>query len=186
MLVYAVLKLLRIEVVMLASCQTADERDSVIDQFNHTPDKAKVLILTYAVGSVGLNLHHSCWRIHCVECPHNDGVAMQTLGRCRRLGNPSPDNIVYFYRYYVSKTWDDDVMHRNIQKMIPEAMASLNVSIFNGEDESEGGMMDLGDWVYEGGELIKFSESSQEGHILSPDELLHVILKTAWGEQTEL
>lgn len=42
MLLYAALTLLRIDVVMLLSCHTADERDHIIEQSNHEPDRAMV------------------------------------------------------------------------------------------------------------------------------------------------
>ena len=99
MLLYAVFKLLQIDVVILASSQTADEKIHIIDQFNHAPKKAMVLIVIYVLGSVGIKLYYTCWRVHCIECPNYVGVVVQVFGRVRRLGNVCLDKVVYFDQY---------------------------------------------------------------------------------------
>lgn len=79
-----------------------------------------------------------------IESAHNIGVLAQALGHVRGLGNPS--DVVYLHEYHVQGTFDDRSVWRNIEKAIPEAMAQLNLAIFNGDDEGEG-LIDIGSWV---------------------------------------
>ena len=184
-LLYAIFRMLRIDVVVITAHQKPEERDRIIDRFNGDDDSAMVLIMTYAVGSTGLNLQHRCWRVHVIESAHNLGTLAQAVGRARRLGNPSP--VVYVYEYFVGNTFDDREIWRSIEKAVPEAMAELNRLIFSGEDESQG-ELDVGDWVVQGDTLTKLEDARlQEGevpHILSAHELLKFILMSAKGEKT--
>lgn len=143
-LLYAVFKLLRINDVTFTAFQKPDERNRVIDQFNGDEEEAMVLIMTYAVGSIGLNLQYRCWNAHVVESAHNLGTLGQAVGRARRLGNPSP--VVHLYECYVAGTFDDKMVWQIIENAIPEAMAQLNRSIFRGEDET--GYVNIGEWVF--------------------------------------
>lgn len=183
LLLLAILRLLNIDVVILVSSQSAEERDQIIESFNHATNKAMILLVTYALGSSGLNLQYGCWRVHCLEAPHNHGVSSQALGRVRRLGNPS--NLVYYYEYYVENTWDDQTIQRNIEKALPEAMAYLNEQIFNAEDDTAGGI-DIGEWVIEDGKLVRFMDSSGDADILAPEDVLRAILSGAKGEHAKV
>lgn len=100
-----------------------------------------------------------------IESAHNLGVLTQALGRVRRLGNPS--EVVYLYEYYVESTFDDLSVWRNIEKFISEAMATLNLAIFIGGDESTG-ELDVGDWTIQNGELIKCEDTMEDGEIVEP------------------
>ena len=118
------------EVVTITAYQKSDERDRIVQAFNESDSQAMVCIMTYAVGSTGLNMQQRCRRVHVVEAAHNLGALWQGLGRARRLGNPYP--VVYLYEYYVENTFDDRAVWRNIEKAVPEAMAQLNLAIFKG------------------------------------------------------
>lgn len=141
--------------------------------------------MTYAVGSTGLNMQRKCRRVHVIEAAHNLGVLTQALGRVRRLGNPS--EVVYLYEYYVENTFDDKSVWRNIEKFIPEAMATLNMAIFKGLDESMG-ELDVGDWTVQNGELMRCEEVMADKEIepLSAHDLLRHILMAAKGEKITL
>ncbi len=68
-LLYAVFKLLKIEVVTITAFQKAEERerDRIIQSFNEDDTKAMVCIMTYAIGSTGLNMQKRCRRVHVIE-----------------------------------------------------------------------------------------------------------------------
>ena len=163
-----------------------DEREAVITAFTEKDDCAAVLVVTYAVAAVGLNLQHKCWRVHLIESAHNMGTQTQALGRAVRVGNPSP--VVWLYEYFVEDTFDSTAIWRNIEKAIPQAMAELNRSLFPGD--SEGGTVDIGDWVLRNGALVQasevFWEEGEKQDILSTHEILHYILREGKGEVIEL
>ena len=141
-LLFAVFRLLHVDVVATAAFQTSYERDCIIEDFNNDDEKAIVCLMTYAVRSTGLDMQHRCRQVHVVEAAYNLDAATQALGRVRRLENPS--HVVYLCEYYVENTFDDRSGCKNIEKYIPEAMATLNQTIFNGGDESTGGL-DVGE-----------------------------------------
>ena len=122
----------------------SNERDCIIEDFNNEDEKSMVCLMTYAVGSTGLNMQHRCRRVHVIEAAHNLGVLTQALGCVRRLGNPS--YVVYLYEYYVENTFDDRSVWKNIEKFVPEAMATLKQTIFNGGDDSTG-ELDVGGYT---------------------------------------
>lgn len=184
-LILAVLRLLHIDVVTLGAFQKPEEREAVIAAFTERDDCAHVLVSTYAVAAVGLNLQPKCWRVHLIESAHNLGTQTQALGRAVRVGNPSP--VVWLYEYYVENTFDSLTIWRNIEKAIPQAMAEINRVVFAGEEGSSDDSVDLGDWVFKGGEMVKLDEVSwEEGekpHILSAHDVLRYILLKAKGEE---
>lgn len=177
-------RLLEIEVITLASFQIMEQRDTIIDTFNESLNRPMILIMTYAVGSTGLNLQKDCKRVHCLKGANNLGILSQSLGRVRRLGNPN--DIVYIYEYFVKGTFDDRNVWRNIEKVVPQAIAELNRQIFYGEDEDEVGDVDLGNWVMIDGKLTRHDTIDPiDGvtlDILTPHELLKYLLLQAKGE----
>ena len=66
-------------------------------------------------------------------------------------------------------------------------MATLNLAIFNGGDESTG-ELDIGDWTVHNGELVKCEDVMGDGTIepFSAHDLLRYILMAAKGEQMTL
>lgn len=182
---FAVLQLLGIDCVTLGAYQAQEERDAVITAFTEHDDRAQVLITTYAVGSAGLNLQAKCWRVHMIESAHNLGVQAQALGRAVRVGNPSA--VVWLYEYYVAETFDQQSIWRNIEKAVPQAMAELNRRIFSGSDDSGEFSVDLGDWVFREGEMVRNDdvnwEPGEKRHILSAQDVLKYILTKRKGEE---
>lgn len=63
--------MLSIDIVTITAFQKPDERDAIVDQFNRDESKAMILVITYTVGSTGLNLQQRCWRVHIIEITHN-------------------------------------------------------------------------------------------------------------------
>jgi len=82
-----------------------------------------------AVGSTGLNMQKRCRRVHLIGSAHSLGFLRQAFGRVRRLGDPW--DVVYLYEYCVENTFDDRTVHRNIEKVVPEAMAVMQNRIAN-------------------------------------------------------
>lgn len=185
----AAFRLLNIEVITLSAFQKADERDRIIEDFNEFNRKPMVFLITYAIGSTGLNLQKDCHRVHLVEGATNLGTLGQSIGRVRRLGNPS--SVVYVYEYYVNGTFDSKNVWRNIEKAVPQAMAELNRQIFYGEEGASDGTIDidLGDWVLVDDKLVRaddIEDDGEERYILTAHEVLRAILVQAKGEHIEL
>ena len=56
-------RLLQVEVVVMHSYHTDQERAKIIDTFNQRTDQAQILILTFSIGGTGLNLQEMCFRV---------------------------------------------------------------------------------------------------------------------------
>lgn len=178
-LAYAVIKLLGIDVAVLAAWQTPVERAVIMKEFNER-DKLKILLSVYAVGGIGLNFQKKCYRVHALETSYSEDMTLQVIGRSRRYGNPS--SVVWFYEYWIGGTFDSKAIARNIAKAIPNTMATLNREIFYGQEANED-TIDLGNWVIEDGRLIRYEMAKNPHQILGPKELITTIIKMGKGEQ---
>ena len=178
---FAVLRLLQLEVVVLHSFHTDQERQNIISTFNDRADRAQILIMTFAVGGTGLNLQERCFRVHIFESTTNLGIINQAIGRVRRLGNPS--NVVYVYECYVGGTMDDLAIRRNVEKGIPEEAATLNRVLFS-EGEGEDPDVDIGKWCIVDESLVRYADVDVA--ILTPYELLCFILMRGKGQRIEV
>ena len=56
----------------------------MVDEYPRKTDCAQILVCTFAVGGIGLNLQHMYWRINIFESTANLGVIYQAIGRIRR------------------------------------------------------------------------------------------------------
>ena len=133
-LLYAIFRLLNIEVITLLAFQNAEKRDAIMNLFNDTIDRPIMFLMTYAIKATGLNLQKNYHRVHLIKETTNFETLSQALKRYRRLGNPSL--VVYVYEYYVDGTFDNKNVWRNIDKTISKVMIELNRAIFS-KDESE-------------------------------------------------
>ena len=187
-LLFAVFHLLDLKVRVMTAFQTPNDRDSMIEEFNNPTSGPIILIMTYVLGSTGLNLQKDCRRIHLIEIASNLGSLGQSLGRVRRFGNPY--GVIYLYEYYVEGTFDDRNVWKAIEKAVPQAMAELNRQIFKGDNDEGTGAVDLGDWTLIDKKLMKVEDvdlaEGQEVVILTAHELLREILMMAKGEQVSL
>ena len=185
---FALFRILELEVVVLHSHHTDQERQTIINTFNQRQDRAQILILTFAVGGTGLNLQEMCFRVHIIASTTNLGIINQAIGRVRRLGNPS--GIVYVYEYYVGGTLDDLAIRRNVEKAIPEAAATFNRIIF-GDEEGEDADVTIGDWCIVNAQLVRYADINPDDApggpaILTPHELLRFILLSAKGQRIDV
>ena len=182
---YFIFHLLGIRVETINATQTAEERQQIIDEFNRKDSELMILIMVYAVASVGLDLQHDCWRIHAFEIAVDLGTLEQAIGRVARLGNPS--TVVYLYEYVTKGTFDDKAVKRNIDKAIPQAMAELNRSIFHGDKEEATKTVEIGNWVSHQGKIYLYEEAltlfGGPLQIMTPKELIIAIMEGAKGER---
>ena len=109
---------------------TPKERNAILYQFNNSDAEAMVLITTSAVGGAGINCQFKCWNVHILETPYSDAMRVQNIGRVRRLNNPSRK--VKVWEYYVNDTFDTKKVNKQLEKMLPKAMALLSREAING------------------------------------------------------
>lgn len=141
--VYALLKILKIDVAFINPSTTHQDRDQYIHKFNDIDDSGKVLIVTGAAGGTGLNLQKRCFHVHILETPFNESMKVQQIGRVRRYGCRS--GVVYVYEYSVQGAFDGEQAQRAIRKAIPEAMTQLNASLVNSRESVKD--LKIGQWV---------------------------------------
>ncbi|KAJ6176868.1 Helicase C-terminal [Penicillium canescens] len=85
-----VLRTLLIGVRSFHSALNAQERDTLVESFNDPKSDLRVLVMTYDVGTVGLNLHVACDRIVLSSPGKSWGQESQAIGRCLRVTSVYP------------------------------------------------------------------------------------------------
>ncbi|KAL2066160.1 hypothetical protein VTL71DRAFT_2231 [Oculimacula yallundae] len=111
---------------------SVEQRGAVIYQFNTTPE-IRILLLSYGVGSVGLNLQ-AATHVHLMEPHWNPMVEAQAAARVDRLDQLKD---IYIYRYIVKDSIEEQI--RNTQRSKLQD-AELSVSrMATGEDSSVDG-----------------------------------------------
>lgn len=70
----------------LRAGMATQERSLVAAQFNDPEYSMDALVVTYAMCSLGLNLHHTCNHVALMEPAVNANTVLQAIGRVHRLG----------------------------------------------------------------------------------------------------
>ncbi|KAJ6258640.1 DNA repair protein RAD5A [Drechslerella dactyloides] len=87
-------------------------REKIISSFR-TDDEVKVLLMTFGVGAVGLNLTVAS-TAHLLEPQWNPMIEKQAIGRVYRLGQ---DKRVKVIRYIVKNSIEEDILERQRKKL---------------------------------------------------------------------
>jgi superfamily II DNA helicase RecQ len=85
-LVHAVMKAMGWDSVLYTGTMDEEARAVAINDFNWNPNKARVLVMNYKVGAVGLNIQYSCRLVIHMDTPINAAVMEQAIGRFDRHG----------------------------------------------------------------------------------------------------
>lgn len=85
LLIEMVLRDALIDARVLYSKMTHTERSKLVQEFNDPKSTFKVMIMTYDVGGVGLNLHHACNRVVLASLGRSRAQEAQLAGRCLRV-----------------------------------------------------------------------------------------------------
>jgi SNF2 family DNA or RNA helicase len=100
------------------------ERDSNISSFKDDPD-VNGLLLTYGVGSEGLNLAKSCSKVIMVEPWWNEAVHNQAKSRVWRLGQTSQVDVYYLLT--------EDTIEQKVLNIAKTKTANANSFMFDDE-----------------------------------------------------
>ncbi|KAK6337936.1 hypothetical protein TWF696_001411 [Orbilia brochopaga] len=87
-------------------------RGKILSSFR-TDDKIKVLLMTFGVGAVGLNLTVAS-TAHLIEPQWNPMIEKQAIGRIHRLGQEKPVKVI---RYIVKDSIEEDILNRQRKKL---------------------------------------------------------------------
>ena len=182
LLVYKILRLLNIDTILFASHLTDREKEDVKEAFNTPNRSGTVMIMSYKIGNVGLNLQKACHHVHLFDPPPNDPMAYQAVGRSRRFGNPSA--VVWVWEYYLQKSFNDRILALNIRKALPGLMAELSKEMFRQSDTEDSSDSLLGDWALINGELQKTTveDATNQGlRLLDPEAILKQLMSQLKG-----
>lgn len=80
-----VLRAALVDARTLHSALEPSERDTLVNEFNDPQSTLRVLITTYDMGSVGLNLHHACNRVILTSPGRSWAQEAQAAGRALRV-----------------------------------------------------------------------------------------------------
>ncbi|KAJ5181125.1 hypothetical protein N7491_000679 [Penicillium cf. griseofulvum] len=89
-----VLRAALVDARTLHSALEPSERDTLVNKFNDPQSTLRVLITTYDIGSVGLNLHHACNRVILTSPGRSWAQEAQAAGRALRITSEFPLTVV--------------------------------------------------------------------------------------------
>jgi SNF2 family DNA or RNA helicase len=113
-----------------------DQKDRCIDDFNLNTN-VSVLILTYRIGGVGINLQYLCWHSFHLTRAASKAIEEQAAGRIRRIGQLFEQIVI---KFMLKGAWDEDRYEKFKNKALSNFYAMAEETEFvkwdlNGEDE---------------------------------------------------
>jgi hypothetical protein len=115
--VEAYLAQLGIRTLSLRSVHTAADRQATLDKFNNPSEGVDVLVSTFNLCALGVNMHGHCWTIVMFSLPYNLSTITQTIGRVYRMGQKRNAEI---YIVTVDGTYDQITQSVIAKKMMPQ------------------------------------------------------------------
>lgn len=151
---WVILKALGYDVEIVSSDMPAQERNAITTAFGQQKGQSKVLLLTYALSSFGLNLQGGCHIDIHADVAISQQITEQARARIRRFGQLLA---CISYALSVKNTFNDRQVSNVLSKAFGTAISSLNPTIFNvtaKENEDGDVQINLGDQFVEAdGEL---------------------------------
>jgi hypothetical protein len=98
------------------------QRSLLTRQFNQDPEKPKILVCTYRVGAVALNLQHLCHVSIAVEPAVSQQVQEQANHRIRRMGQTRPQTVIYLQQLQSFNGWQ---LRGHEEKGLAELLAQI-------------------------------------------------------------
>lgn len=152
-LVEMFLRALSLNYVTIAAGSSMDDRSDAATKFTDPRSSCTVLLTTYNLGGMGLDLHRECSRVVLMEPALNLNAEFQAIGRVYRLGQREPQKVWRLFQDYTIAHWVEWNSQRRILPQVAaqhqQAFAHALVSVLprDGPDaaglpDSESGMSD--------------------------------------------
>ncbi|KAL2801674.1 P-loop containing nucleoside triphosphate hydrolase protein [Aspergillus granulosus] len=177
---------------------TTRERVDLAMDFTTKPDSCMVLVCSYYVNSAGSSLQHLCRNVHLFDTPSSEPMKEQAIGRSLRVGQT---RTVKIYNYVVEDSFNTNIFARNLNKAVPELVATMNWSVFADtldipEGDLEEPVLNIGVWVKnQDGTVSKVrhapTDTIPENRRLSAEAVIQVLMSTMkagveWRELSDL
>lgn len=108
------LNIIGVKSISIRACHSLSEREAAMEAWNNVDDDAQVLVSTYAMAGISMNLHESCSDLVMAEPPESANIALQCIGRVFCIGQKSAQNI---WMLTTNHTYDQVVQARAARKM---------------------------------------------------------------------
>ena len=186
--VAAAMHLCGIDAKIFSADLSQREREEMVRSFTTDRTATDVLVCSYSVNSSGMNLQRLCHNVHLFETAMSEPVAMQAIGRVRRLGQT---HVVKVYDYRVLDSFNMRQAVTNLSKAVPGMIAELNKAIFNVGIDDAGDNISLGRWERtDDGRLVPStraeedddSSDEEQSAVLSGDDVVMTIMNIMKGE----
>ena len=144
---------LKIDVVIIHSNMTSTVKTITQNRFNEKIDSAMILITTFDVDAIELNLQTKCFHVHFFKSSWSRDTFLQENKRCRRLDNSF--SFVKIYEYFVQNTFDSRQITRNVEKFMLEIFAHLSQDLMI---EQENETVEIENWIWWREELMLIND----------------------------
>lgn len=119
-LVEMFLRALGLRYVTIAAGSSMNDRTEAATNFNDPRSDCTVLLTTYNLGGLGLNLHTECSRVVLMEPSLNFNAEFQAIGRVHRLGQREPQKVWHLFQDHTISRW---IMWNSQRKILPQIAA---------------------------------------------------------------
>ena len=119
------LALLQFDVRSIRSAHSFAQRNQAIDECNDPNSNVDVLICGYKTTGVGVNIQRGINNLVHFELPWTMGQVLQANGRCHRLGQTKPQEIVLLR---LDGTYDMICQYRIWNKFLPQIIANAQLA----------------------------------------------------------
>ncbi len=122
----------KIDIASLHANMTEQQRANTIDAFTDNPGGSQVLVCSYRVGSIGLNLQNLCHFAIVVEPATSSPIQDQAIFRIRRLNQHKKQTTILLHQRHTHNDWQYANQKRKVlpglvSQMSDEGLVEWNV-----------------------------------------------------------
>ena len=188
LLILKVLQLMNISAHIFAVYQIIKEQINLITAFIISWDQIMILIESYAMSSVDLNLQALCWCVILFDSPPSISISVQIIDCVHCIENFCIT--IYVSEISLKKTFNNHITQLSIKKAISSLITELNLSLFRKQDKETLKDMyeknfSIEEWILIDDKLVSVTDHSvQKQHlfILKSKKFLCHLLKDSQGK----
>ncbi|KAL8882511.1 MAG: hypothetical protein Q9198_000508 [Flavoplaca austrocitrina] len=141
------LRLCGLDAKALNRALTHQEREEIIEDFQHKQSSTVCLVCSFFLGAFGLNFQYLSWWCFFWNPAPSIPIGDQCIGRQHRMGQRY---VVILNELFVINSFNSKIRANNVAKRLPGVMTELNNRLIkgsDGDDQNESDGVVLGKWV---------------------------------------
>lgn len=146
------------------------KHSSLVQRFTQEPHSYLVLVCSYSMNTVGLNLQNLCHNVHLFSTGLSKSITNQAIGQvcCIRQ-----QHIILVYKYHLENSFNDMLITCSHMKSIPGLIAEMEQDQLVGD-----GSLEIGCWVvhHDTPYQLADGETSEEGDLTDSESVINALI----------